>query len=888
MDSNGTRYHLVLGEDDWTRRTLAEPLGSVAYDGDRGELTLRSQPFRFDQRPGDRPPRLSDRRGAALDRFGNLYWIDVGGRSIRVQSAGSGTPSLFWEPGLHAAPIPDRTRGEFAPPPEAGEQPPAPATLPLAGLAVTEDHFLAVGTLAPKGLLVFDLHAPAPPRQALWPEDVDFAPFDLCARSDGGVFVLDRDHAALWELDRRFLVVSRRAAHEAPAAPDFAPAEPGPAPPPAPAWSAHRRIAAADATPIGGDPIAVERAPSGRVLVLDRNEAAPPSSVRLLDPGAPAGPSARLEEVPEDGPPVQIVAHDMALVANGDLGTLFVADRDGNQAYAFTLALHGDTLTARLAHDFFPMRVFGGKALVAGDAGALYDFGDGWIPLVRQRRPRFAVAATLYTPVLDGRQPGTVWHRLLLDGCIPPEASVAVESRAADDERELAGAPWQPEPRLAYRRSDGPELPFAQPGATGLPETWELLFQRARGRYLELRLQLAGDGRSTPRLRALRAYYPRFSYLDRYLPGVYREDAESASFLDRFLANLEGIQTGIEDRIGAAQALFDPRTAPAETLDWLLGWFDFASDPTWHEERRRLFLRHAMEFFALRGTVPGIQLALRLALDPGDDEQLFAPETARRRTSRIVERYRTRTTPAVALGDPTDLSGPRIVVQTARWDPTQGRDALTDRWREAIGDADAEFPLDDPSEGWRAFVREVLGIEPPGPFDPALWTGFLRTRYGRVETLNAAYGLAGGAVIGSFEDLGFPAALPADGAPLRDWYQFVALVLPARRAAHRFTVLLPMPPQDAEGRSPEERRAIAERVVELQKPAHTTFDLRFFWAAFRLGEARLGEDTLLDLGSRDPRLRQPVVLGREHAGESYLGGEPGPAPDEVGRNPLNR
>jgi phage tail-like protein len=369
---------------------------------------------------------------------------------------------------------------------------------------------------------------------------------------------------------------------------------------------------------------------------------------------------------------------------------------------------------------------------------------------------------------------------------------------------------------------------------------------------------------------------------------VYREDPASASFLDRFLANLEGINTGIEDRMSAAHALFDPRTAPPETLDWLLRWFDFAADPTWSAERRRLFLRHAMDFFALRGTVAGIRLALRLALDPCDDEGLFGPESARRQTSRIVERFQTRRTAAVALGDPTELTGPRVLTEASRWDPAQGGEALEARWRAAIGDPDALFPAYEDSERWRSFLRAQLGVEPArrSTADEALWTQFLRSRYGRPAALDDAYGHIGGERGKGFEDHPFPKTLPRDGAALRDWYQFVAVVLPANRAAHRFTVLLPMPAADTEGRSPEERRAIAQRVVELQKPAHTTFDLKFFWAAFRLGEVRLGEDTLLDRGGRDPRLRQLTVLGSEHAGETYLGGGPPPAPDHVGRDPL--
>src|SRR5439155_17394833 len=167
-------------------------------------------------------------------------------------------------------------------------------------------------------------------------------------------------------------------------------------------------------------------------------------------------------------------------------------------------------------------------------------------------------------------------------------------------------------------------------------------------------------------------------------------------------------------------------------------------------------------------------------------------------------------------------------------------------------------------------------------FHPALWTEFLATRYRRIGALDDAYGFTGTRRHASFDEVAFPTALPADGPPLRDWYQLLAFVLPARRSAHRFTVLLPIPPAGAEGMTPDERRAIALRVVELQKPAHTTFDVKFFWAAFRLGEVRLGEDTLLDLGSRDPRLRQPLVLGGEHAGESYLGGDPAPRAGHVG------
>ena len=84
-----------------------------------------------------------------------------------------------------------------------------------------------------------------------------------------------------------------------------------------------------------------------------------------------------------------------------------------------------------------------------------------------------------------------------------------------------------------------------------------------RGRYLHVRVELKGDTRSTPELYALRVYAPRFSYLNHYLPDLYKETlygpeaghpdaisvpkpATPSDFLERFLDNFEGILTDLE------------------------------------------------------------------------------------------------------------------------------------------------------------------------------------------------------------------------------------------------------------------------------------------------------------------------------------------------------
>src|SRR5439155_11377804 len=267
---------------------------------------------------------------------------------------------------------------------------------------------------------------------------------------------------------------------------------------------------------------------------------------------------------------------------------------------------------------------------------------------------------------------------------------------------------------------------------------------------------------------------PRFSYLEHYLPAVYREDDESASFLERFLANIEGFYTTLEDKIAAVQLLFDVHSAPSYARAWPARWFGIALDPAWDDTRQRLFIKHAMDFFPYRGTIRGLQMRLRLALDTCVDETIFtAPVSPRGRTSsiRIVEKYRTRRTPGVLLGDPTDTSGPRPVPQTGRWLPTQGREVLSQRYTAFLIQLSLApgpggvFPIQSPTDpaqaaAWQQFTRATLGFLPSATTaDLKLWQDFLGRRYQRVDTLNEAYRLSGTRRLAAFTAAQLPDTL---------------------------------------------------------------------------------------------------------------------------------
>jgi phage tail-like protein len=984
MNVNGSHFELLLGRSDWGRcldgdgddavrldswwHATVPPPHVPAWDEDRAELSVQPVLLALPQTSGETQLTLAARRAAAADRHGNVYWIGAGRDTLHVSAAGSRRDTTFWPPdpvACAAGRVPEHL--DFVPL-DGGA---AAATERYLALAVTTDDYLAVAFAdgSTRGFLTFDLVAGGPPTRTLWPRPLAFEPVDMSARCGGGVWVLDRTadtgSRVLWELDCRLAVVTTAqpvAAIEVAEPDDFQPTSGTPHTRPAPAFPGGVELLA-DGRSWVVDPISIETLGEHAVLLLDRAADGTRSRVVRLRRG-PAGwradASAWLDDLPDP-------AHDFVYARarfhahGGAARQLLIATSSGNQARAFTVIDEGDAFALRPATELFPLRRFGGRALLSVRGTASYDSGTGaplWTPVVHQQRARFAPGAELVTPVFDSRELGTTWDRVLLDACIPPGSAIDIESRAGDELLAATASPqgvaqvvaqWLPEPRC-HLRSTGPELPWlrseaaraTRPGA-GVG-TWELLLQQARGRYLQLRVRLTSDsGLTTPRLRALRAWSPRFSYAQRFLPAVYREEPVSASLLERWLANFESTLTHIEDRIASVQTILDPRSAPADALAWLGEWLDVVLDPAWDEARRRVFIEHAMEFFRWRGTVHGLSLALELAFAECFDRASFArPE---RRTDapqrvRIVEAHQTRVIGALAAGDPGADSGLREVVRTPHWTPDEGNTGLVDRYAEftkksaTTAHYSTPFPLDDPDTGnRRAFFQSVLGFVPAiGADERARWQSFHVARYGTPGALAALHGV----VYGSFSEVRLPRDWPtqpgyaedwatfntlADGGWVRarwhdflarryrrierlnrahrtswprfavvavpdmlpetaaartDWLQFERLVLGLHRTAHRFSVLLPVADVASEPHELEARLGLARRIVELEKPAHTVFDVRFYWAFFRVDEARLGLDTLLGTGSRAPELIPAAVLGRAYMGASFVGGDDRP------------
>ncbi len=445
------------------------------------------------------------------------------------------------------------------------------------------------------------------------------------------------------------------------------------------------RFEAVAAVPAGVTAAAIATSPSGRLALLAWN-AAGDASLFVLGPrgfGAPrtlAG-AAR---------PYSLTWLDEDRVA-----VLIATAGGGTAAGVYDVAGAG---IAAPVGELYPLRRPTGEPFLHGDATPprYPSEGNTTRPLVPVSWPSFADRGELRgSRLLDGEHPGTRWHRIYLEAAIPEATSIRVWLAASDDRVEPASTEWF-EHRFGAAtdaRADVPrgawidlrsEVPFHGallpcPPRRGVAGLFTALVQRSgrrvrslAGRFLWVRVELAGDGRTTPELAALRVYAGRRGYAGLYLPELYREDtfggeadavaaATPADFLDRMLGTFESMLTPLEDRIASAWLLSVPRAVPEDALDWLASWLGFVFAADLPIRARRVMLERAWELYRKRGTLGGLRLALELAT-----RDAHGIGAVTRGEIVVVEDFRLRRTFSTILGadfsDPGDPLLPGLVV----------------------------------------------------------------------------------------------------------------------------------------------------------------------------------------------------------------------------------
>ncbi len=607
MDANGLRYWMLADEQQWAP---VENSPVLHYDRERRSLCLVSR--RLLPPPTaddilDTPDQIAARLNRipqTRDRFGSRAFWDAEARTIMATGAAPGVVSIS--------------------PPEVDSPP--------TDLAMGYDGVLYI---AHNGRVVMQ------DRRDRWrPVTLtapNFTAWRLAADPSGGVWVLDRE--------RRLARVQGIPFPDRPYGPygpnTVRPCQENPTPP-------RLTVLEQGTWPADEQPVALACSPQGRLLLL----------VWITDD------SARLRELRSDGSfaePLTLKGvrfpYTMQWVDAERVAVLAV----GYPAEALVYAVVAGPAELDPVGDFYPLREAVAEPFVQGVTFPPHYLSmTGTMPLHHLSLPSFAPAGSMGNlPLLDSGSRQTTWHRLYVEAAIPPNCGVTVWLAASDDDlTRPQDSEWSPHyfgecfaqritkgfPRGAWV-SHRSEVPFHQGVLTCAPEPhrtglFTTLIQRAnrpvrtlRGRYLWVRVSLSGDGRTTPEVAAVRAYASRFSYLDHYLPELYREslfgpDADAAApsrvatstpsdFLERFLDNFEGILTPLEDRIANAYLLTDPRTTNEDAVEWLGSWIGVSFDPAYPPKQRRALIAAAPILYRQRGTLRGFKLALDLVTEGG-------------------------------------------------------------------------------------------------------------------------------------------------------------------------------------------------------------------------------------------------------------------------------
>lgn len=608
MDSNGQRFWLALGGTPWK----PDIPGTLELLPEHLRLASQTQNIAYPETPADAEDRLKLVPGAR-DTFGTRAFLDVDGLTVRATGAFSEPEPTANSPVLFTAPA------------------------PVTDLALGFDNFLYIATDGK--IQVQPLSDRYPPVTLV---AAGFAAWRIAAAPDGGLWALDRTNKKIGRVSGRHW--PKAPAFREPPPTAFLPTQENPTPLALTLLPDGWLLA-------GEDPVALACSPEGRLAILLWTATGP--QVRLVDGSGRPGPTASLKLLQKP--------FSIAWLSN-DRFAVLAANVTEAIAYSWR---EGELFPSG---EVYPLREHDGGPFLHGIGSTIEYLSHqptADLPANLRTRPLIALAlpalaknaaGSLATP-FDSGLGDTAWHRLYVEAHLPPGTGFTIYAAATDSNR-VEDAPtdddWYPhhfgaaepanrhEPRAAWV-PQASELPgqsgfIDEPIARNNNGLFTVLLQRSsrpvrtlRGRFLYLRIELRGNLRNTPCIHALRAYGPRFSYQDKYLPALYREsvfgpDAETlfkgqnstrADFLGRFLANFEGILTPLEDKVADSWLLTDSSHTPESALEWLGSWIGVDFPPWYPARQRRSLLKNAPELFRTRGTLKGLRLALDVATGGG-------------------------------------------------------------------------------------------------------------------------------------------------------------------------------------------------------------------------------------------------------------------------------
>lgn len=370
--------------------------------------------------------------------------------------------------------------------------------------------------------------------------------------------------------------------------------------------------------------------------------------------------------------------------------------------------------------------------------------------------PTFARAATWTSRWLDSDIYNCQWHAIEMTVSLPPGGRVRVRTRTSNERESDAEVEANAASvgALGSWRDATPLVGPSQPDESQMqPQRLDLLVPSGPGQYLQLQVELSGDGIRTPVVQSFRVRFPRESLLQ-YLPAIYSRPDDQREFVDRFLSIVQTTWSSIEREVETFERYLDPDSVPPDAMAYLAGWLDVTLEGTWDAGQNRKLLQAMPSLRGKWGTTEGVVAWLRVHL--ANLGHVTVADLERAGIPGIVESFVERRRLMLSRPD------------TARLGASEGL--------------------------WSASVERRFQL---GVFE----------REGEVE-------------------------LVSDRHPETDLF---------RHYAHSFRVFVP-----ATWIRTAADEALIRRAIDLQKPAHTTYELVLVEPRFRIGEqSTLDLDTVI-------------------------------------------
>jgi phage tail-like protein len=298
---------------------------------------------------------------------------------------------------------------------------------------------------------------------------------------------------------------------------------------------------------------------------------------------------------------------------------IYVGDNAANQVFRFLLIDRFDLIGPAIGYSG-PV-----AALLLDQAGNLWVHPGGSLtPVTLQVAKGYGRQGSLWissTEPVEVPNRCVVWHSLqALTNRFCATAHLDVYACASSD----LSHPPAVDPSAPNPFSDSKWKPWIY---TANADLTNLFIGGEKAKYLWVGALFSGDGTATARLHQLRVEYDHQTY-DQYLPAIYREKEERASFfstfdlgvkppkceqfLIRLLSLFENFFGGVEHEIRSLPKLFDPFAAPKAFLPWLAGCMGLQIDEKWDEEKQRRIIADIFRLSGLRGTAEGLRETLRI------------------------------------------------------------------------------------------------------------------------------------------------------------------------------------------------------------------------------------------------------------------------------------